>query len=179
MTIVQAREAIWKRLTEHVGCRIVLADDIGDLPEVPYGYYSVLVPRITNHAFGLTELFETQEGFVRRRSEPVSATMSFTFCSRNRDAPGGGYIYGEDEALELTEKAHGFFLLNGHNIVTEDGDLVIQNIGSVKNRSGFLVTDAIRRYGFDIRFGYVRTDEMPTRTIKNLGHPHGFYKKEE
>ena len=81
--------------------------------------------------------------------------------------------------MELAEKAHGFFLLNGHCIVTEHGDIVIQNVGGVTNRSGFLVTDTIRRYGFDIRFGYVRTDEMPTVTIKNPGHPHGFYMKEE
>lgn len=168
MTIVQVRDAIWERLKAHVGCPIVLADDIEEMPEAPYGYYSILVPRSTNHAFGLTEIKETPEGFIRQRSEPVSGTMSFTFCSKNRDAPDGGYIFGEDEALELAEKAHGFFLLNGHNIVTEHGDIVIQNIGSVAGRSGFFVTDTIRRYGFDIRFGYVRTDEMPTTTILDV-----------
>lgn len=175
MTIVQARDAIWARLKEHIGCPIVLADDIEEMPEVPYCYYSILAPRITDHAFGLTELKETPEGFIRQRSEPVSATMSFTFCSQNRDVPGGGYIFGEDEALNLAEKAHGFFLLNGHNIVTEYGDIVIQNIGVVANRSGFFVTDTMRRYGFDIRFRYMRTDEMPTTTILNVGikgNPH-------
>lgn len=171
MTIVQARNEIWERLQEHVGCRIVLSDDIEEMPEVPYGYYSILVPRTTSHAFGLTEIKETPEGFIRQRSEPVSATMSFTFCSKNRETTGGGYIYGEDEALELAEKAHGFFLLNGHNIVTEHGDIVIQNIGGVAGRSGFFVTDTIRRYGFDIRFGYVRTDEMPTTTILDARTP--------
>lgn len=175
MTIVQARDAIWARLKEHIGCPIVLADDIEEMPEVPYGYYSIVAPRITDHAFGLTEIKETPEGFIRQRSEPVSATMSFTFCSQNRDVPGGGYIFGEDEALNLAEKAHGFFLLNGHNIATEHGDIVIQNIGVVANRSGFFVTDTMRRYGFDIRFGYVRTDEMPTTTILAVGikgNPH-------
>ena len=178
MTMAQAREAIWAGLKEHIGCPVVLADETAEMPEVPYCYYSVLAPRITSHAFGLIEIEERPEGFIRQRSEPVSATMSFTFCSQSRDVPGG-YIYGEDEALELAEKAHGFFLLNGHCIVTEHGDIVIQNVGGVTNRSGFLVTDTIRRYGFDIRFGYVRTDEMPTVTIKNPGHPHGFYMKEE
>ena len=95
MTIAQARNAIWERLKEHIGCPVVLADENQPMPEPPYCYYSVLAPRITNHAFGLTELVETPEGFVRRRSEPVSATMSFTFCSVSRDAPGG-YIHGED-----------------------------------------------------------------------------------
>lgn len=177
MTIVQAREAIWKLLKEHISCPVVLSDGTQEMPDVPYCYYSVLAPRITNHAFGLIEVAETPDGFVRRRSEPVSATMSFTFCSKNRDTPGG-YIYGEDEALALAEKAHGFFLLNAHNIATEHGDIVIQNVGVVKNRTGFVVTDTMRRYGFDIRFRYVRIDEMPTITIQNPGSPHGFYDKE-
>lgn len=178
MTIVQAREAIWERLKEHLGCPVILSDGTSDMPDVPYCYYSVLAPRITNHAFGLIEIEEVPEGFIRRRSEPVSATMSFTFCSKDRDTPGG-HIFGEDEALTLAEKAHGFFLLNCHNIMTEHGDIVMQNVGSVTSRTGFLVTDTMRRYGFDIRFRYVRIDEMPTVTIKNPGNPHGFYKKEE
>ena len=81
--------------------------------------------------------------------------MSFTFCSMNRNTPGG-YIYGEDEALELAEKAHGFFLLSGHNISAENGDIVIQNVGAVANRSELLVTDTVRRYGFD-----TQTKDMP------------------
>ena len=104
--------------------------------------------------------------------------MSFTFCSKDREATGG-YIYGEDEALALAEKAHGFFLLNGHNIATEYGDIVIQNIGSVTERSGFIVTDMMRRFGFDIRFGYMRADEMPATTIEHPGRFLGSYKKEE
>lgn len=179
MTFVQARNAIVERLEAHIGCQVNLSDQIADQPECPYCYYSVLVPRITNHSFGLIELEERPDGVIRQRSEPVSATMSFTFCSENREAPDGGYTFGEDEALELAEKAHGFFLLNGHCIVTEHGDIVIQNIAGVASRSSFLVTDTLRRYGFDIRFSYVRTDEMPTITIKNPGNPHGFYMKEE
>ena len=175
MTIVQARDAIWARLKEHIACPIVLADDIEDMPEAPYCYYSILAPRITNHAFGLAEIEETQDGFIRRRSEPVSATMSFTFCSMNRETDTG-YVYGEDEALELSEKANGFFLLNAHNISTEYGDVVINNVGASASRSGFLVEDTVRRYGFDIRLSYVRTDEMDTQTILKTGNPIGTVK---
>ena len=167
MTFVQAREAIWERLKEHIGCPVVLNENNNPMPDPPYCYYSVLVPRITDHAFGLIELAEMPEGFVRRRSEPVSATMSFTFCSINREIPGG-YIYGEDEALELAEKAHGFFLLNGHNISTGSGDVVVNNVGPVASRSGFVVENTVRRYGFDVRFSYVRTDEMPIGTVEKV-----------
>lgn len=60
------------------------------------------------------------------------------------------FIFGENGALELAEKAQGFFLLNAHNISTPEGDIVINNVGSVKNRAYFFVEDTLRRYGFDI-----------------------------
>lgn len=97
--------------------------------------------------------------------------MSFTFCSQNREAEDGSYIYGEDEALDLAEKGHGFFLLNGHCISVGSEDIVIRNVGSVAGRSGFVVEDTVRRYGFDVRIAYVRTDEMPTTTVLGARTP--------
>lgn len=164
MTFVQARNAIVAGLEAHIGCRVDLSDQIAEQPEYPYSYYSVLTPRIADHAFGLRDAHVTPDGVVLTRTERVAATMSFTFCSMNRET-ADGYIYGEDEALELAEKANGFFLLNGHCIITEFGDVVVNNVGSVVSRSGFLVEDTVRRYGFDIKFSYMRTDEMPTNTI--------------
>lgn len=177
MTFVQARNAIISGLNAHVGIPVNLSDQIADIPKFPYGYYSVLAPRISRHAFGLQEVETRGNEAFRVRSEPIEATMSFTFCSQNRYAEDGvTYIYGDDEALELAEKAHGFFLLNGHNIATEYGDVVVGNVGNVSSRTSFWVEDAIRRYGFDVQFSYIRTDEMPTTTIEHLGNPHGCYK---
>ena len=78
---------------------------------------------------------------------------------------------GENEALELSEKAHGFFLLNAHSISTEYGEIIINNVGTVSNRTSLFVEDYIRRYGFDIRFSYIRSDEMQTITVLNPGKP--------
>ena len=174
MTFMQARNAIVSGLETHIGCEVNLSEQIAAIPEFPYCYYSVLSSRISDHAFGLREVQDAPDGAMLRRSEPVTATMSFTFCSMNRETDDG-YIYGEDEALELADKAHGFFLLNGHNIPTEFGEVVINNIGAVVNRTGFFVEDSIRRYGFDIRFSYVRTDEMPTSIVsaaRSIGSAH-------
>lgn len=172
MTFVQARDAIVSSLEAHIGHPVILSDQIADRPEFPYCYYSVLTPRTSNHAFGLHEIVgDKEQGFRHIRSEPVEATMSFTFCGQNREAEDGSYIYGEDEALGLAEKAHGFFLLNGHCILVGSEDIVIRNIGSAANRSGFVVEDTVRRYGFDVRFAYIRTDEMPAATILEARTP--------
>lgn len=167
MTFIQARNAIVCVLEAHIGCPVILSEQIADMPDFPYCYYSVLVPRISDHTFGLRAVRKAPDGFILSRSEPVSATMSFTFCSMNRETEDG-YIFGEDEVLNLSEKAHGFFLLNAHNIPTEYGEIVINNVGAARSRTGFAVEDTIRRYGFDIRFSYVRTDERPTEIIEKV-----------
>lgn len=175
MTFTQARNAIASGLEAHIGFPVSLSDQIADQPDYPYCYYSVLASRITNRAFGLREVLETgEDAYTLRRTEPAAATLSFTFCSQNRETEDG-YIFGEDEALELSEKAHGFFLLNGHNIHTEFGDIVISNVSSVGSRTGFVVEDAIRRYGFDVRFSYVRTDEKPTEIIEKVNPKRNFH----
>ena len=172
MNFLDVRNAVISGLEQHVGCPIVLSEQISERPPFPYGYYSVLAPRISNHAFGLQYVKEAANEILLKRDEPVSATMSFTFCSQNRETDEG-YIYGEDEAVKLAEKAHGFFLLNSRCIATKDGDIVIDSVGSVANRSSFIVEETVRRYGFDVKFNYIRTDEMPTTTIKNAGNPKG------
>ena len=137
MTFIEARNAIVSGLEAHTGCRVDLSDQIAPKPEYPYCYYSVLAPRISDHAFGLQEYVSTESGLVERRS--------------------------------------GFFLLNAHNISTDTGDIVIRNVGNVVSRSGFVVEETVRRYGFDIRFAYVRTDEKQTPTIL---HPGKFKRRE-
>lgn len=166
MTFIQLRNAVIDRLKEHISRPVVPSDQIAGLPDFPYCYYSILTARTSGHAFGLKEVLNTPDGAVVRRSEPVSASMSFTFCSMNREG-GEGYIFGDDEALELAEKGHGFFLLDGHCISTAAGDIVVYRVGAVTQRNGFVVEETVRRYGFDVRFSYVRSDEMSTELIEN------------
>lgn len=173
MTFIETRNCIVNSLEEYLGCPVILSDQIADKPDFPYCYYSVLVPRITNHAFGLQCVQENDDGgYTLKRYEPVKATISLTFCSENRESDKG-YIFGEDEAIELAERAHGFFLLTAHNLHTETGDVVICKVGTVSKRDSFVVEETKRRYGFDVQFSYVRTDETPTTIIQNAGNPIG------
>lgn len=175
MTFVQVRNRVISALTKYLGCQIKLSGHKDNVPDFPHGYYSILTPRISNHHFGLKEVEQIGDEFVQKRSEPVEATMSFTFCSENRETETG-FVLGEDEAMELAEKAHCFFLLRAHSIVTDEGDIVVRNVGDVRNRTSFLVENTVCRYGFDVRFAYVRTDEEPT-TIIEAGNGSGEFQK--
>ncbi len=175
MTFVQARNRIIQDLSSYLGCQIRLSGQVDDKPNYPLGYYSVLTPRTSDHAFGLKEVEQIGDEFIEKRYEPVEATLSFTFCSENRETEDG-FILGEDEALELAERANGFFLLYAHEILTENGNIVIRNVGSVASRSSFLVEDTVCRYGFDVKFAYTRIDKKPT-TIIEIGNGSGEFQK--
>lgn len=164
MTFTEVRNLLVSGLEHHIGHPVVPSGQIADVPDFPYCYYSIIAPRASSHAFGLKGIVETDEGTVLRRSEPVKATASFTFCSQDRQTEDG-YIYGDDEALALAEKAHGFFLLNGHCIRVDGEDIVVNTVGPVGGRSGFVVENTVRRYGFDVKLSYVRSDDMPATTI--------------
>ena len=166
MTFTEVRNQVVSGLESHTGRPVVPSEQIAGVPELPYCYYSTITPRASSHTHGLKEVLETDEGTVIRRSEPVKATMSFTFCGQDRDTEDG-YIYGDDEALALAEKAHGFFLLNGHCLQVGAEDIVVNSVGPVGGRSGFVVEDTVRRYGFDVKLSYVRSDDMPATTIAN------------
>lgn len=168
MTFVQVRDAVVEGLEAHIKRPVVPSSQIAKLPDFPYCYYSVLTTRSSDHAFGLKEVLTIPGGAIIRRSEPVKATMSFTFCGKDREARKR-FIFGDDEALGLADKGHGFFLLDGHCISTDAGDIVVHNVGAVVERTGFAVEGPIRRYGFDVRFSYVRSDEMKTELIENAG----------
>ena len=94
MTFEQARNAIVSGLEEHIGNQVNLSEQIADVPEYPYCYYSVLAPRISKHSFGLREVLDAEDGTKLMRSEPVMATMSFTFCSMNRAVGDGARVGG-------------------------------------------------------------------------------------
>ncbi len=174
MTFIEVRNSVINGLEEYLGRPVILSDQIANAPEFPYSYYSILTPRISTHSFGLQCVEEKDNGeYILKRQEPVKATLSFTFCSKNRELEDGSYIFGEDEAVELAEKAHGFFLLVAHNIQTENGDIVIDKVGTVSKRSSFVVEETVRRYGFDVQLSYIRTDEMPASVIQNVGAPIG------
>lgn len=165
MTFIQMRNLLIYEVYKYLGCPVRVSGQIDDTPQFPYCYYSVLTPRVSDHYFGLNEVEEVNDGFITKRSEEVTATLSFSFCGKNRQTETG-FILGEDEALELAEKAHGFFLLYAHNLRSDEGEIVVREVEGVKNRSSFQVEDTVHRYGFDVRIAYVRTDEKPTTTIK-------------
>ena len=75
MNFIEARNKITYKLEQHIGCPVILSEQIADQPEYPYCYYSVLSSRISKHAFGLRELIVDENIALAQRFEPVEATI--------------------------------------------------------------------------------------------------------
>jgi len=132
------------------------------------------------------------------RTENPYAVFSFTVCSENRHEDkieigeyvaalenskylaalegseylaainvADSWIFGEDEAITLTEKAQGFFLHHAYQTLSNKG-IVINQVTNVSNRTALVVDETVRRYGFDVRVRYKRTDSRTDGTIGSV-----------
>lgn len=158
------RNGIAAGLGGYLGIPVCLGDQTGPEPEFPFVVYSATAPYIPEN--GLGEISYLPDGFEtlteRRREEPL-CTFSFTVCGKDRRV-GNGYILGDDEALELAEKAQGWFLHAGYDDISQKGITVV-DVSNVQGRSFLQVDEEARRYGFDVTLRYVRTDKRTVGTV--------------
>jgi len=175
MTFLKVRNTISKKLEEHLGIPVKLSEQTDSVPEFPFCFYSVTTPYASTGELGnySTEEIPGTTDITTTREEQPSATFSFVMCSINRhtkDADGNDiepYIYGEDEAQILAEKAQGFFLHVERDTLSNLG-IVVVSVTNVTNRTTLVVDEAARRYGFDVRVRYVRSDERTDGTVKDV-----------
>ena len=138
-------------------------------PEQPYPFivYSTTVPYIPDGGLGDIALTPAEDGTAsEERREQPTCTMSFTVCSGDR-SEDGDHISGEDEALDLAEKAQGWFLHTGYDHFSRNGMTVV-DVSGVQERSSLQVDEEARRYGFDVAIRYVRIDERTVGTVADV-----------
>ena len=77
------------------------------------------------------------------------------------------YIYGDDEAEEIVEKAVGYLLHVGYNDLSNLG-IVVCEVMNVGNRSTLIIDEEARRYGFDVRIRYTKADERTDAVVDTV-----------
>lgn len=176
MTQRELRNLLARELYAYLcGPKVVLSDQTMPEAEYPYIYYQ----SVQQHIPGPFNLFD--EGppgapeFTQRRSEEAQASFSFTACGLNRTGADGQPVSGDDEALELADRAQGFFLFAGRRRLAAQGVVVIR-VENTQSRSAFGVDETDRRYGFDVLVRYAREDIRPAAAIEPI--PAAYYKEE-
>lgn len=168
-TLIEKRNALIQALSEAVGHPVVLASQVQPEAEPPFIVYSVTSDYIPDGSLGHYSLEPCREDndVVEVRAEQPTTTISFTACSINRSVEKDGaqtYILGYDEALELATLAQGFFLHTGRRAIERAGFVVVEVSGTA-NRDALELDEMGRRFGFDVRLRYTRTDRVKIETI--------------
>lgn len=173
MTHTALRNRLVSSLYEFLGGpKVVLSDQVMPEADYPYIYYQSVQQHIPG-PYNIEEK-EVEGCLVRRRLEHAEATYSFTACSMNRKAPDGSLIRGDDEALNLADKAQGFFLFIGKQLLAERG-VVVVSVENTQSRSAVGIAETDRRYGFDVRVRYEREDIL---TIPGMEAPITYMREE-
>ena len=155
MSFVTKRNALISALHKAVGVQVLLASQVQPEAEPPFIVYSVTADYIPDGGQGAT-----QDDLVEVREEQPTATLSFTACSVNRcydDKGSQVQVLGADEALELATLAQGFFLHIGRDAIAGAGFVVV-DVTNATSRDALELDEMGRRFGFDVRLRYTRTD---------------------
>lgn len=169
MTFVEKRNALVLALAEYVGRPVLLANQVQPEEAPPYIVWAVLSDYTPDGSLGHYSMEDAGEGYALSvRSEQPTATLSFTACSINRKETGKDgepfYVLGADEAQELAGKAQGFFLHGGRYSIQKAGFVVVE-VTNATPRDALELDEMGRRFGFDVRLRYVRTDAEKVTTI--------------
>lgn len=170
MTLGDKRNALISSLWEYLKRPVLLASQVQPEEEPPFIVYSVTADYIPDGSMGhySTEDGGEEGGLVEKRVEQPTTTLSFTACSINRCEEIDGaqvHILGADEALELATRAQGFFLHAGRYKVEAAGFVVVE-ITNATSRDALEVDEMGRRFGFDVRLRYTRTDLAPVAQVE-------------
>lgn len=160
MTAKEVRNIISGRLHEFIGQPVILHEQDVNEPVPPLLYYQFVSPLIP--LGGASIWYENGKQY---RREPTETTMSITAVSYNRNSPGG-YVHGDDEALELAERAISWMLHIGRHDLLLEGITVVE-ISNVQCRSNLMIDEVARQYGFDVRLRFERTTAIDMKNIKD------------
>ena len=174
MTQRELRNIIVKQLHTYLaGPKVVLSDQTAPEADYPLIYYQSVQQHIPGAA-NITTAAADGGALTKYRREHAEATFSFTACSFNRQGEDGP-ISGDDEALELADRAQGFFLFAGRQLLADLGVVVVR-VENTQSRSAFDTDETDRRYGFDVLFRYEREDK---RAVPAISKPPITFTKEE
>lgn len=169
---IEKRNALILALSKFVGCPVLMASQVEPEMEPPFIVYSITSDYTPDNGLGNYSLEDgsTEGTAVEVREEQPTTTMSFTACSINRIEEKDGErvsILGADEALELATLAQGFFL-HGGRYATQKAGFVVVDVTNATSRDALELDEMGRRFGFDVRLRYTRTDLANVDTVSNV-----------
>lgn len=170
MTITELRNTLAADISAAIGIPVLLANQVQPETKFPFAVYSVTSPYTNDGEEGDYSWEDAGDTQVlnRRREQPI-ASLSYTVSAIDRwaDADRTVWSYGDDEAAGLADKMIAYLQQGGYNDLSNKG-IVVVGVENVGDRSAVEIDQTIRRYGFDVRVRYTRTDERMDDAIAKI-----------
>lgn len=139
-------KSIRKQLAIDTDITIIRADQVGDIPELPYATYKVISDR---KGIGQEDVSHVDDvaALVETRTQERNSTLSFN-------------IYGtsHDNAYEVATQLRKWFEWRG-SLFLEEINVAVVNLTDVTNRTTFLLESYDEKWGFDAIIRYQEIDE--------------------
>lgn len=142
MTLKEMRETILTGLREHLGIKMIRADQTSPAPAYPYGTAKATTPAGANNG-----TYQKHEDGIDRLM--VQSIWSFSFLSKDYD-----------ESVSLALKARQWFLHTGRVWLSDRG-ITVSSATEINNRDNILTVDYESKHGFDVFFYVYDEAENP------------------
>ena len=174
MTFLEVRNTLVSSLAAALGLPVLLSDQVQPEAEVPFIVYSVTAPyastgELGDHTQTVIENEDGTEALIDNRREQPSATFSFTACSENR-WDGEEYVYGDDEAQSITEKAmfHLSVLSPSDSDIPKIHLLFLLVSGFLRPSHSFRFLFPTAAFSIDVRVRYTKDDQRRDDILQNV-----------
>ncbi|HFJ9472608.1 TPA: hypothetical protein ACGW3J_005313 [Bacillus paranthracis] len=138
MNVKELRAVLIPAIKNHCGAPIIMADQMGERPEVPHATYKLTTPY--GKAVGQAE--ETgvviNGEYKLQRLSDYKTTISFT-----------AYAMEDDDSVTLAQKIYDWFSFAGVDVLQSIG-VAVADQTDIINRDAFVIEDYERRNGFDV-----------------------------
>lgn len=138
MNVKELRAVLIPAIKKHCGAPIIMADQMGERPEVPHATYKLTTPY--GKAVGQAE--ETgvviNGEYKLQRLSDYKTTISFT-----------AYAMDDDDSVTLAQKIYDWFSFAGVDVLQSIG-VAVADQTDIINRDAFVIEDYERRNGFDV-----------------------------
>ena len=166
MKAKDVRNTIVLMLHEYTQVDVYRSGQVSPEAKIPYITYSVTSPYQPETTPGHFETVQENDKTYLYRRDRAGMYLSFTACCQNREKDGVR-LQGEDEAMELAEKAQCWFILVGRAelsaaVFAADGG------NNVQPRNDLMVDEEANRYGFDVLVRYIREDRRVTGNVEEV-----------
>lgn len=153
MKIASLKEII-ARIKQETNISIVKGNTKSPQLPLPYGVYNITSPYIKGRGKGAVTQYTNDSGTFEKRTEHYKFIISFSF-----------FAIDNETTIELAMKVHQWFLFIGQEFIQEK-ELVVISVGSIQNRTTFLVDDYEYKHGFDVQFS--ATDEQIRQLTESM-----------